>query len=61
MIEPKYPKVQSQKRQQAQDTNQFDAVEEFRNYWRDRVGTTPDSSVLKAFENLYQELSDATH
>jgi exonuclease SbcD len=61
IIEPKYPEVQSQKRQQSQGTNQFDAVEEFRNYWRERVGATPESSVLKAFENLYQELSDATH
>jgi DNA repair protein SbcD/Mre11 len=61
IIEPKYPDIQAQKRQQFQSANQFDAVEEFRSYWRDRVGTAPDSSVLKAFENLYQELSDATH
>jgi exonuclease SbcD len=61
IIEPRYPEAKAQKRQQSQGTNQFDAIEEFRNYWRDRVGTTPDSSVLKAFENLYQELSDATH
>lgn len=61
IIEPKYPEVKAQKRQQTQGTNQFDAVEEFHNYWRDRVGTTPGSLVLKAFENLYQELSDATH
>ncbi|MBD1890524.1 exonuclease SbcCD subunit D [Coleofasciculus sp. FACHB-SPT9] len=61
IIEPKYPEVKSQKRQQFPGANQFDAVEEFRNYWRDRLGTTPDSSVFKAFEKLYQELSDATH
>jgi exonuclease SbcD len=61
IIEPRYPEAKAQKRQQSQATNQFDAIEEFRNYWRDRVGTTPDYSVLKAFENLYQELSDATH
>jgi len=61
IIEPKYPEIQAQKRQQSQSANQFEAIEEFRNYWRDRVGTAPDSSVLKAFENLYQELSDATH
>jgi len=61
IIEPKYPKVISKKRQQSQDANQFNAVEEFHNYWRDRVDTTPESSIVKAFENLYQELSDATH
>ena len=61
IIEPKYPEVISKKRQQSKDANQFDAVEEFHNYWRDRVGTTPESSITKAFENLYQELSDATH
>jgi DNA repair protein SbcD/Mre11 len=60
IIEAKYPEVKSQKRQQLEEANQFDAIEEFHNYWRDRVGTTPDSSVLKAFENLYQELNDAT-
>ncbi len=61
IIEVKYPEVKSQKRQQLQEANQFDAIEEFHNYWRDRLGTTPDSSVSKAFENLYQELNDATH
>lgn len=61
MIEPKYPEATSNKRQQSQEVNQFDAVEEFHKYWRDRLGTTPESSVLKAFENLYQELNDATH
>ena len=61
IIEPRYPEAKAQKRQQSQGTNQFDAIEEFRNYWRDRLGTTPDSSVFKAFEKLYQELSDATH
>lgn len=61
IIEPKYPEVTSNKRQQSQEANQFDALEEFHKYWRDRLGTTPEASVLKAFENLYQELNDATH
>ncbi|MEQ8996781.1 MAG: exonuclease SbcCD subunit D [Coleofasciculus sp. B1-GNL1-01] len=61
IIEPRYPEAKAQKRHQSQSANQFDAVEEFRNYWRDRQGTTPDDSVLKEFETLYQELSDATH
>lgn len=61
MIEPKYPEATSNKRQQSQEANQFDALEEFHKYWRDRLGTTPEASVLKAFENLYQELNDATY
>lgn len=61
IIEPRYPEAKAQKRQQSQGTNQFDAAEEFRNYWRDRIGITPDPSVLKVFDKLYEELSDATH
>ncbi|MGD2181484.1 metallophosphoesterase family protein [Lusitaniella coriacea] len=61
IIEPKYLKVESQKRQPSQGKKPFDAVEAFQNYWRDRVETTPDTSIVNAFENLYQELNDATH
>lgn len=57
IVEPRYPEAKPEKR--FQQGYQFDAVEEFRRYYLQHEGTTVPPSVLEAFEQLHQELSDA--
>lgn len=59
IVEPRYPEAKQEKRFEFQQGNQFDAVEEFRRYYLQRQGTTAPQSVLEAFEQLHQEMSDA--
>lgn len=59
IVEPRYPKAEQEKRFEFQQGNQFNAVEEFRRYYLQRQGTTAPQSVLEAFEQLHQEMSDA--
>ncbi len=59
IIEPKYPKVEQEKRVEFQDGSQFDAVEEFQRYYLQRQGITTPAAVLAVFEQLHQEMSDA--
>lgn len=57
MVETRYLTAKKEPYSQSQVGNQFDAVEEFRRYWHERVGTNLPSTVLKTFTNLYQEFS----
>lgn len=61
MIEALYQTVKEEKPIESQETTQFDAVEEFSRYWRERMKTTVPPSVLNTFEELHKELSDAPH
>lgn len=59
-IEPCYPEA-PEKRQRIlteTDPNQFDAVEEFNNYYQYRLGTAPPPAVLTEFQNLYKRLKE---
>lgn len=60
MVEPRYLKGEPAQRLESQESNQFDAVEEFRRYYLERLEKAPPPPVLQAFEQLHQELSDAT-
>ena len=54
-VEPRYPETNSQTRRRAIDPNQFDPVEEFRHFYRDRKqGTVPSTALVEAFESLYK-------
>jgi DNA repair protein SbcD/Mre11 len=59
IVEPKYSKKQQEKPIELQDNYQFNAVEEFRQYYLQRQKTEVVPDVLEAFEKLYQEMSDA--
>lgn len=60
IVEPRYLKAEPAQHLESQEENQFDAVEEFRRYYLERLEKAPPPSVLQAFEQLHQELSDAT-
>ncbi|MEC4817902.1 MAG: exonuclease SbcCD subunit D [Scytonema sp. PMC 1069.18] len=60
IVEPDYSKVKQDKSIELQESNQFDAVEEFRRYYMQRHETIVPQSVLDAFQQLYQENSDAS-
>lgn len=57
IVEPRYPEAKAER--SAPESNHFDAVEEFRRYYLQHRGTTVPQSVLEAFEQLHQEVSDA--
>lgn len=59
IVEPKYPKVELQKRVEFQEDYQFDAVEEFQSYYSHSKEVEVPPAVLAAFKQLHQEMSDA--
>ncbi|MBW4627305.1 MAG: exonuclease subunit SbcD [Brasilonema octagenarum HA4186-MV1] len=59
IIEPKYPKNEQDKRVELPEDYQFDAIEEFRQYYLQHQGVEVPPAVLAAFEELHQEMSDA--
>ena len=62
-VEPRYPNANGNAAaRRAIDPNQFDPVEEFRHYYRDRKqGTTPSPALLEAFETLYKQARETQH
>ncbi len=60
IVEPRYPQIEIEKHSQFEASKQFDAKEDFCRYYLERQGTTVPPSVLETFEQLYQEMSDAS-
>lgn len=60
LVEPRYPEVSEEMVKEAVnlDPSKFDPVVEFGNYYQQRLGLTPKSSVLEAFEKLYKQLKE---
>ena len=61
IIEPMYTKTEVEQRSQSLDYQNFNPTQEFRRYYREQLQRNLDPSLGQAFENLYQELSDASH
>ena len=61
IIKPVYTKTEIEQRSQALDYQNFNPTEEFRRYYQGQLQRNLEPSLEQAFENLYQELSDASH
>lgn len=60
IVEPRYPQIETEKHVQFEAGDRFDAKEAFCRYYLERQRTTVPPSVLATFEQLYQEMSDAS-
>lgn len=61
MVEPCYPQPATTATPAATlPTAQWDATAAFQDYWQTSMGDTPPSSLLQAFQDLYQTFHDAT-
>lgn len=58
-VEPRYPEA-SQNRKQSLSGEKLDPVGEFGRYYQDNLGNAPTGAVMAKFEELYQEMQDAT-
>ncbi|MEB3830885.1 exonuclease SbcCD subunit D [Phormidium sp. CCY1219] len=57
-IQPFYPDSFFQRPQPTRSSAELDPVQEFRNYYQERLGYSPDPAVEREFKNLYKKLRE---
>lgn len=59
-VEPRYPERRTNLEPEPTllDPNKFDPVEEFCNYYHNRLGTAPKPAILEEFKNLYYKFKE---
>jgi DNA repair protein SbcD/Mre11 len=60
IIEPKY-QLKKITETHTFDAHNFNPVDEFNRYYQDRLNKLPQPYIVKAFQDLYQELNYASH
>ena len=60
LVEPRYPEALQENLNEATniDPNKFEPVEEFCNYYQNKLGTAPKPALLEEFKNLYNKLKE---